>query len=75
VLGEVFQQLGPVGLHGLVEHAFFGPSARLDQKGSGSSSVEVLKPVLLLPSGVLLPLQEVSTVRAEIYLHRYPASS
>ena len=28
MLGEVFQHLRPMGLHGLVEHAFFGSSAR-----------------------------------------------
>jgi len=27
MLGEIFQQLRPMGLHGLVEHALFGPSA------------------------------------------------
>jgi len=35
VLGEVFQQLGPVGLHGLVEHAFFGPPARVAVPANG----------------------------------------
>jgi len=29
MLGEVFQHLGPMGLDGLVEHALFGPSARV----------------------------------------------
>ena len=35
VLGEVFQHLRPMGLDGLVEHAFFGPSARVAVPANG----------------------------------------
>ncbi len=35
LLGEVFQHLRPKCLHGLVEHAFFGPSARIAVPANG----------------------------------------
>ena len=35
MLGEVFQHLGPMGLDGLVEHALFGPSARVAVPANG----------------------------------------
>jgi len=35
MLGEIFQHLGPMGLHGLVEHALFGPSARVAVPANG----------------------------------------
>ena len=35
MLGEIFQHLRPMGLHGLVEHASFGSSARAAVPANG----------------------------------------
>jgi len=35
LVGEVFQHLGPMGLDGPVEHALFGPSARVGVPANG----------------------------------------